>query len=193
VTSAAKSSLRRAVLARRTALDPAERARLSGLIAARVVALPAFASARTIALYAPLGAEVDTGPIARAAVACGKLLAWPRIEEGRWALGFAACAPEALVQGPRATLQPPPSAPATPPGEIDLACVPGVAFDLGLRRLGRGGGHFDATLALLSRALRVGLAYECQLVDSVPAEAHDAAVDCVVTELRVLAPRRGGG
>jgi len=189
VIADAKLSLRRELLARRSALSAGERAWRSAAIAARVSALPAFGAARTIALYAPLGAEVDTSPIARSAIAAGKRVAWPRVEVGTRRLAFAACGPEELAVGPRAVLQPPASASVVLPEEIGLACVPGVGFDLALRRLGRGGAYYDATLPLLPHALRVGLAFECQLVDAVPAEGHDAAVDCVVTELRILEAR----
>jgi len=71
---------------------------------------------------------------------------------------------------------------------VDLLCVPGLAFDTALRRLGRGGGHYDATLPAAWRARKVGLAFEDQIVDAVPAEPHDAPVDLVVTEARVLRP-----
>jgi len=64
-----------------------------------------------------------------------------------------------------------------------------VAFDADGHRLGRGGGYYDATLAALPHARRVGLAFDLQLVPAVPCQPHDAAVDAVVTELRTLEPR----
>jgi 5-formyltetrahydrofolate cyclo-ligase len=67
--------------------------------------------------------------------------------------------------------------------------VPGVAFDARGRRLGRGRGHYDATLAgLPASARRVGLAFELQIVSAVPQEPHDALLDTIVTEARVLVP-----
>jgi 5-formyltetrahydrofolate cyclo-ligase len=67
-----------------------------------------------------------------------------------------------------------------------------VAFDDTRRRLGRGGGYYDATLGAASgRALRVGLAFECQMVEAVPAAAHDIQVDAVATELRLVGGRGG--
>jgi 5-formyltetrahydrofolate cyclo-ligase len=102
---------------------------------------------------------------------------------------FAACAPGDLVAGALGGREPPPSAPAVPPAEIDLVLVPGVGFDPSGRRIGRGRGHYDATLAALPRATAVGLAFEAQVVPEVPAEAHDARLAAVVTERRTL---RGG-
>jgi len=100
---------------------------------------------------------------------------------------FAACALDDLVAGPARVLEPPASAPAVPSIEVDLIAMPGLAFDVLGRRLGRGRGHYDATLAgLPRRAFRAGLAFESQVVPEVPAEPHDERVDAVVTEARLL-------
>jgi 5-formyltetrahydrofolate cyclo-ligase len=140
-----------------------------------------------------MGSEVDTSAVATLARADGKRLAWPRLREGERAMEFAACDQAALVDGPRGTREPPPALPAVPAGEIDLVLVPGLAFDGDGRRLGRGGGHYDATLAALPRATAVGLAYEAQVVPAVPAEPHDARLAAVVTERRTLLPARAAG
>jgi 5-formyltetrahydrofolate cyclo-ligase len=182
-----KRRLRERLLGERARLPAAERAAASAAVSERLEGLPAWPAARTVALYAPTGAEVDTAGIARRAAAAGKRVAWPRLVPAALALEFAACAPEELVAGPLSTREPPAAACVVPPGEIDLVVVPGVAFDAGGRRLGRGRGHYDATLAALPRrAARVGLAFELQVVPSVPAAPHDATVDAVVTERRVL-------
>jgi 5-formyltetrahydrofolate cyclo-ligase len=70
-----------------------------------------------------------------------------------------------------------------PPSEIDLALVPGVAFDAAGRRLGRGGGFYDRYLARPDAAhiYKVGLCPPGALVAEVPAEAHDIPMDRVVT------------
>jgi len=184
-----KRRLRELVIAARARLTAAEREDASRRIADRLGGLDAFAAARTIALYAPIGAEVDTGEIVRRALAAGKALAWPRLPPGRLALEFAACDPEGLVAGPHRTREPPPGAPAVPLAAIDLVLVPGVAFDATGQRLGRGRGHYDATLVEMpARTARVGLCFEAQIVPGLPSEPHDAPLDAVVTELRVLVP-----
>ncbi|HEU4382665.1 MAG TPA: 5-formyltetrahydrofolate cyclo-ligase [Anaeromyxobacteraceae bacterium] len=189
-----KRALREEMLARRKRLTASEREEASLAIAERVASLPAFAAARTVALYASMGAEVSTAEIARRAHAAGKRLAWPRLAPGALRLTFAACPPGELVSGRAGTREPPPDAPAVPISEIDCALVPGVAFDERGGRLGRGRGHYDATLgALPRRAVRVGLAFEVQLRAEVPREAHDASLDVVVTERRVVLARPGAG
>ncbi|HET9597876.1 MAG TPA: 5-formyltetrahydrofolate cyclo-ligase [Anaeromyxobacteraceae bacterium] len=191
-----KDALRARLIAARRALSEADRARASDAIAARLVALEAFRSARAVGLYAPLGAEVDTAAIARAAEAAGKRVAWPRLAPSDRAMAFALCPPDALRPGPARALEPPAAAPACPIAEVDLVVVPGVAFDAEGRRLGRGRGHYDATLrSLRPGAACVGLAFEAQLVPALPEEPHDARVDAVVTEARIVFPltRRPGG
>lgn len=87
----------------------------------------------------------------------------------------------------RAELQPgkfgilEPSAEASPAGnDFDLILVPGLAFDLHGGRLGRGKGFYDRFLAD-ARGLRAGVCFDNQIVDSVPAEAHDLRMDFLVT------------
>lgn len=72
--------------------------------------------------------------------------------------------------------------------EFDIILVPGLAFDLNGNRLGQGGGWYDRTLERArhkSAPLVIGVAFECQIVETVPHENHDARVDCLVTEVGV--------
>ena len=54
-------------------------------------------------------------------------------------------------------------------------------------RVGWGRGHYDATLEGVPAALRIGLAFECQLVDHIAREAHDIPVNYIVTEAATYA------
>ena len=185
--SAGKSALRERLLAVRAALPPAARESASRSIASRLASLPAWQRARTVVLHAALGAEVDTAELARIALAAGKRIAWPRVSTAGPAMEFACCALSELVPGPARALEPPPSAPLVPLDAVDLVVVPGVAFDTRGGRLGRGRGHYDATLSRLRPdAARVGLAFDEQVVDRVPTEPHDAPLDVVVTPSRLI-------
>lgn len=68
-----------------------------------------------------------------------------------------------------------------PVEEIEMIVVPGVAFDRQGRRLGRGKGFYDRLLQT-AKATKVGVGYGFQLVDEIPVEAHDVAMDMVITE-----------
>ena len=65
--------------------------------------------------------------------------------------------------------------------EIELALVPGVAFDSEGHRLGRGRGYYDRLLPLLSNAYKLGVCFPFQCVERVPSEAHDMSVNEVCT------------
>ena len=69
------------------------------------------------------------------------------------------------------------------PAEIDVALLPGVGFDQTGRRLGQGGGFYDRLLPeFAEKTVTVGLSFECQCVERVPAEPHDRRVRALVTE-----------
>lgn len=71
--------------------------------------------------------------------------------------------------------------------ELDVVLVPGIAFDRAGYRLGQGKGYYDRLLSQISEAcLLVGLAFDMQLVERVPVESHDVALDLIVTESQVI-------
>lgn len=65
--------------------------------------------------------------------------------------------------------------------DIELMVIPAVAFDRKGNRLGRGKGFYDRLLKT-SRATKIGVGYEFQLLDSIPCEPHDVAMDMVITQ-----------
>jgi len=70
--------------------------------------------------------------------------------------------------------------------EIDLILVPGVVFDESGNRIGHGMGYYDKLLKNSKNACHIGLAFEVQIVDSIPAEEHDVKVDKIITEERII-------
>ena len=77
------------------------------------------------------------------------------------------------------------------PSEIDLVIVPGTAFTAAGARCGRGRGYYDKYLSRPDvHAVKVGVCFAHQLVGELPAEPHDVAMDCVVTECGEAGPSR---
>lgn len=74
-------------------------------------------------------------------------------------------------------------------GKLDLIFTPGLAFDLRGNRIGYGGGYFDRFL-VKTNAIKVGLAYESQIIDKVPSRKYDVAVDYIVTERKIYVCNR---
>ena len=70
--------------------------------------------------------------------------------------------------------------------EVELIVVPGLVFDTRGGRIGYGRGFYDRLLASMAAVTSVGLAYECQVTDSVPMSPSDVAVDFVITEQRLV-------
>ena len=72
---------------------------------------------------------------------------------------------------------------------IELIVVPAVAYDRNGNRVGRGRGYYDRLLES-SKAMKIGVGYDFQLVDEVDAEPHDVPVDMVITQTRVIRVKR---
>jgi 5-formyltetrahydrofolate cyclo-ligase len=188
----AKRSLRGEVLRARDALSPESRSAASKLIAATLCARPDFVASRVVLLTLPFGSEWDTTLVLSQALAQGKKVAVPRVNEERRMLEtYAVCdAVREVSPGFRGVPEPNADCPPVPLASIDWVLVPGVAFDAEGRRIGYGGGYYDRLLPMFERrAVRVAGAFELQLVERVPAAPHDATVDAIVTEKRTLEPR----
>ena len=70
---------------------------------------------------------------------------------------------------------------------IDLAIIPGVAFDEKGGRIGTGEGYYDRFIPKLSVTTRkVSISLECQIIQQVPVESHDKHVDIIITDERII-------
>jgi len=177
---------RRALLALRDAMTAAGRAVASAAICDVANALLAtrVSPGDVVALYAAKGSEVETSRIDERARARGLVVVYPRVEGHSRLLAFHAAAPDELVPTRFGLREPRADAPAVGVEEIAAFVVPGLAFDRAGWRIGWGRGHYDATFAAASpTALRVGLAFERQLVDEVAHETHDVALHIIITEV----------
>lgn len=68
---------------------------------------------------------------------------------------------------------------------IEMVVVPAVAYDSKGNRVGRGKGYYDRLLRD-TKATKVGVAYDFQIVDEIDAEPHDVKMDVVITESRII-------
>ena len=66
------------------------------------------------------------------------------------------------------------------PKNIDLVIVPGIAFDHQKNRLGRGKGYYDKLLTH-TEAIKIGICYDFQLLESVPTSSHDIKMDIIIS------------
>jgi 5-formyltetrahydrofolate cyclo-ligase len=70
--------------------------------------------------------------------------------------------------------------------EMDAILVPGLGFDVHGNRIGQGGGWYDRALADVHDALKVGIAFDFQISEALPCQAHDQKMDYVVTQHRTI-------
>ena len=182
-----KPITRRTVLLRRDTMPELARIAASDLIADSVMQLIArFPAGTAIALYAPKGTEVDTARIDAFSRARRFRIAYPRVADTSKMLAFHEVTSDELVPGRFSLQEPSADAPAVLLSDISAFIIPGLAFDRHGGRIGWGRGYYDVTLAAANpQALRIGLAFECQLVEQVPRDPHDIPLHHVVTEAAV--------
>lgn len=170
-----KATVRQRVLAQLAALPSLRRFQEEELVTARILSDPAWRAAGAVALYASLRPEFSTVSLANAAWLAGKQVWFPKVDGPRLRWGLARnwddLEPGAYgIREPRATHDVPP---------VDLVVVPGVAFQRDGLRLGRGGGYYDRFLAD-TRIATWAPVFSCQILEQIPAEAHDQKVSRVI-------------
>lgn len=194
-TVRAKQDVRRELAARRGQFDPTVAQRLSERICARLLDLHEVKAARILSLYAALPGEVDLSALVPVCRKRGQIMLLPRFNTQAAAyemVPFRDPAAETAC-GRFGIREPLPSLPALPAAQLVsptiVWLVPGLGFDRAGHRLGRGKGFYDQLLCA-TRGLRIGVAFNWQLLPEIPAEAHDMCMDLVVTEETVF---RAGG
>lgn len=195
-----KVKLRRAVIARRDAIDLDVRAAKSAVICARLVERLGRsdpAAPHTVAVYAAMGSEVNPAAFAAAAAKRGWRVAYPCMLS---AIDAAACGQRMCMRAVAvddASSAPfiahPTRAfaamdidsdhfPIVSAEALDMAIVPLVAFDRAGARLGYGGGCYDRYLPMLSPACQIiGIAFDEQRVDHIPTDAHDLPLPSIIS------------
>lgn len=195
-----KAELRRAVIARRDALDLDLRAAKSADICARLVELldrSDSAAPHTVAVYAAMGSEADPTAFAATAAKRGWRVTYPCMLS---AIDAAACGQRMCMRAVAADdasaapfIAHPARAfaatdidsdrfPIVPAEALDMIVVPLVAFDQTGARLGYGGGCYDRYLPTLSATCQiVGIAFDEQRINHVPTDAHDLPLPHIIS------------
>lgn len=142
-----------------------------------------------IGLYHATSNEAPTASYAKFFFERGHTLALPRFASQRSEMSFAAFTDpfteSDLIEGPFQLMQPGADATDIVP---DMVFVPLVGFTSDGHRLGQGGGHYDRWLEVHPGRTKVGLAWDVQLVETLPLESHDQQLDAVVTPTRMYGP-----
>ncbi|MFT4549727.1 MAG: 5-formyltetrahydrofolate cyclo-ligase [Pseudoalteromonas tetraodonis] len=182
ISSQQKPLIRKKILRKLRELSPAERTRRSALLIENLCESEAWASAQNVLLFHPLEYEPD---ISEFFESDSKQLILPRVTPEGLDLHYYTGA-DSLRRAKFGMLEPDPvTSPLARVEQIDLAIIPGLAFDpQNGGRLGHGGGYYDRLLVDPTfRATKLGICFELQLQDALPIETHDQKIDILVTEI----------
>jgi 5-formyltetrahydrofolate cyclo-ligase len=181
-----KATLRRQMLSRRKTVHAEKGAAASQAVARRVVE-EFLAAGKCVAGYWPIGDELDPRPALEAVIGAGGAAALPVVAgQGQVLLFRQWNRGDPLESGPFGTAHPTPRAEAVTP---DVLLLPLIAYDKTGHRLGYGAGYYDRTVqALRDRhaIVVIGLAYDEQEIDAVPAGSHDQRLDAIITDKRAV-------
>ncbi len=158
-------------------LHTASTTQASADVLSRLEAHPVFRQAHTILLYHSLPDEVCTHDFIRKWSAYKQVLlpvvAGNDLELRRYT------GPADLKKGAYG-IEEPVGEPFTDYNSIDLAVIPGVAFDVHGNRLGRGKGYYDRLLPHLPHAYKIGICFPFQLLEEIPTEVQDISMDEII-------------
>jgi 5-formyltetrahydrofolate cyclo-ligase len=182
---AAKTTLRKQIHGALQKIFPAARNALSAQARNRLKEHAFWKNAATVLFFAPLPDELDVWPLLEDALANKKTAALPRFESA--SNGYVACRVQNLrseiVTGQFGIREPGAKSVEIPLNRLDLVLVPGVAFDLQGRRLGRGRGFYDRLLADVD-AIKCGIAFDEQMVKEIPTGPRDVRLNFILTPTR---------
>ena len=178
---AQKKILRRKFLSERAAIPHDERDRISHELIKKFLATKIYREAKIIMAYASTPDELQLNELFAACFTDKKILTIPFIFGKGEMRAVEVPNFEALELGEFNIPTVKQNQNFIAPEKIDCVIVPGAAFDLSGGRLGLGGGYYDRFLPLAVNAKKIALAYDFQLVDTLPLEAHDFKIDAVLT------------
>jgi 5-formyltetrahydrofolate cyclo-ligase len=184
-----KKTIRREVLKKRDELSPDVRTGKDSRIKERLFSLPEFLGAKTVLFYSSFRSEVETRTLIEESLKMGRRIVLPKVDRTKHMLvlyeikdtselteGYMGIHEPYSLDERMVSLE-----------DIDLAVIPGAGFDRLGNRLGYGAGYYDILLSNSKKKMPViALSYEEQIVDLIPAEAHDVKVDVIITEERVM-------
>ena len=175
-----KLAVRNDVLGKRRALSTESRKQKSQAIVDSLIELSLFKDAMTIATYFPLKSEVDLSRLLRLEHRSKSFVA-PRTLPNFELSFHRVKSSDTFETGFGGAQQPTEAADLVSPGEIDLFLVPLAACDRQGNRLGFGKGYYDRALAGAT-GYKLGIGFQCQLVDNVPFDSYDVTMNGFLSE-----------
>ena len=182
-----KNQFKESILEKRNSLSREEIMEKSNKIKINLFSLGIYKKSKTAMFFVSFNSEVHTHEMIKESLK-NKTVILPKVEqheiEPSVVIDF-----DNLIPGKFGVLEPI-EAMKIAHKNIDLVLVPGIVFDKEGHRVGYGFGYYDKFLRKVPKAVKIGLAFDFQLVDKIPKETHDVPVDVIVTEERVIECRK---
>jgi 5-formyltetrahydrofolate cyclo-ligase len=175
-----KETLRKTIIKGIDTLDPEIKRKASEAISNKLIKLVRDHS--TVLCYYPLQSEPDILPTIQHWLKSNFRVCLPKVK-GDHIESYEVSKTENLIRSSMGILEPGTSNNKISPTEIDFILVPGIGFTHDGKRLGRGGGFYDKFLNNpLSQTLKIGVAFNLQVLATMRTETHDMSVDLLITE-----------
>lgn len=177
-----KRQVRYSILAKRDEIPYSEVLSLSLSVREYVRAWAPFRNAECVCSYLSIRSEMPTPGIILRAIEGGKRVIVPKVMGKNIRFFRIRSLTDDLVRGTFGVLEPLDSCEEVPATEANVCLIPGIAFDKSGNRIGYGKGYYDRFLSTLPHEIpTLGLAYDCQVLDSIPAAPTDVPVQYLVT------------
>lgn len=180
-----KNQIRSAVSRKRRYLTAYEKEKLDNEIISRLIKLDEWEKAKNILIYVSHKYEINTLKLIKKVISDKNIIV-PKTHIRFDTLSLHKIDNlDDLTEGSYNLLEPHPGTLILSPSEIDLAIIPGIAFDKKGHRIGYGKAYYDRLNKHL-KCTKISLAYSFQIVDNIPAQKHDIPIDLIITENKTI-------
>jgi len=176
-----KSRIRQVLRERKESIDPKDRLGKSRTICRNLMRL--IKDGETVMVYTSKEKEVNTVPLITMLLKRGNPIVVPIIVKEDVSLRLSYLRDlAALVPSTFGVPEPIGSEIPVVSSDVDTIILPMLGFDRQGRRIGYGAGYYDRFLAKNNKLRKIGIAFACQEMDTLPVDENDALMDCIITE-----------
>ena len=177
-----KKKLRKEAFAKRKEISAEERVEKSRRITEHILQSEVYQKAKSVFSFVSMGSEAETRDILKRAWRDGKIVAVPKMKQGREMVFLKIESFADLKEGRFGVMEPVTQEEMIPEAG-DLFLVPGALFDRNKNRIGYGGGFYDTYFEKHQGYRKIGLAFSEQISETaIPTEVNDIPLDDIVTE-----------
>lgn len=173
-----KRQIRAELSKKRDALDTAFYEQAEEEIARQLKQMDVIAERGYLYGYYPLGRELSLLTFLQWALEAGKRVALPKVNGNEMDF-YEITSLDQVKKGSFGVMEPVTGQKVN--WEEAVCLTPGLGFDKGGGRIGHGGGYYDRYFERHPRLVRIGIAYDFQVVDEIPTEKNDIPMEYLVT------------